>query len=663
MPKLLNNSVALTYTSGTNTQFLGLGGAQPYLGLTPTYGTGYTLVSGANGQPVFVSALGGVYFNSSTIVSQFTNTDLILSSTGTGKLRLTGDVVIDAKNLTVTTATFTDLTVKRAAVFESTTTAVEMLGDLNVSGYVDIAKDLTVTGQLEVFNNVTFEPNNGIVTIQPSGAGFVTIDSGSVGTIDNINIGQTTPANARFNILTATTFVISNTAFEDLTVSNLTVTNNLVVGSFTTPTLNVNTATVNIKLDAKQINQDGRRVVTDFIFQTSTGIAATTVLSDATATFVLTNTGVTSLIAGSDISLTSSTGAITVSNTSTLQSVVGRGATANQVVTLSNSTPADYGVGALVVSQGGISVANGIYVAGTSTFLGSGAPEYTVLFRGGNTGAQFGIGTSGTPSFGIANDVLNATKSAYSKYNLTASEIHFNIGNDTDGSVVQTNALSVNTDGTVSVTSETAAEDQTTGALKVAGGVGIGGTLYAGDIYSNGFIVSTASSLTFEYQGSVLGAATTVNLASGLTATLIDNVINIESVSVSGVSNILAGTDTSISTSTGVVTIWNTSTLQSVTDRGSTTTNAVNIASTTSATSTSTGALIVDGGVGVKGSVYSREGHPDYNNLLYTPRITLSIMPPVGPRLGDFWYDENATSYQFIADGTSTFWIQVGSAL
>jgi hypothetical protein len=73
--------------------------------------------------------------------------------------------------------------------------------------------------------------------------------------------------------------------------------------------------------------------------------------------------------------------------------------------------------------------------------------------------------------------------------------------------------------------------------------------------------------------------------------------------------------------------------------------------------------LIVDGGVGVKGSVYSREGHPEYNHLLYTPRITLSLTPPAGPRLGDFWYDENAASYQFIQDGTSTFWIQVGSTL
>jgi hypothetical protein len=538
-----------------------------------------------------------------------------------------------------------------------------MLGDLNVAGYVDIAKDLSITGQLEVFNNVNFQPNNGIVTIAPSGGGFVTIDSGSVGTMDNINIGQTTPANARFDILTATTFVISNTAFEDLTVSNLTVTNNLVVGTFNSPTIEVNTATVNIKLDAKLINQDGRRVVTDFIFQTSTGIAATTVLSDATATFVLTNTGVTSIAAGTDISITTSTGAVTVSNTSTLQTVVGRGATANQVVTLSNSTPGDYGLGALVVSQGGISVANGIYASGTSTFLGSGANEYTVWVRGGNSGAQFGIGTSGSPSVGISNDVLNATKSAYSKYNVTASEIHFNIGNDVNGNAVQTNALSVNSNGTVSVTTSTDATDQSSGALIVTGGVGIGGTLYAGDIYTNGFIVSTASSLTFQYQGSVLGAATTVNLAGGLTATIAANVISIESISENGVSNIVAGTDTSISTSTGFVTIWNTSTLQSVTNRGSTTTNAVNIASTTSATSTSTGALIVDGGVGVKGSVYSREGHPEYNHLLYTPRITLSLTPPAGPRLGDFWYDENAASYQFIQDGTSTFWIQVGSTL
>ena len=67
---------------------------------------------------------------------------------------------------------------------------------------------------------------------------------------------------------------------------------------------------------------------------------------------------------------------------------------------------------------------------------------------------------------------------------------------------------------------------------------------------------------------------------------------------------IIAGTDTAINTSTGEVTIWTTSTLQSVTDRGNLTTNTILIINTTSSTSTDTGALTVVGGVGIGGALY-----------------------------------------------------------
>jgi hypothetical protein len=68
---------------------------------------------------------------------------------------------------------------------------------------------------------------------------------------------------------------------------------------------------------------------------------------------------------------------------------------------------------------------------------------------------------------------------------------------------------------------------------------------------------------------------------------------------------IIAGTDTAVNTSTGEVTIWATSTLQSVTDRGNSTTNPILINNTTDSTSTITGALIVAGGVGIGGALYA----------------------------------------------------------
>lgn len=64
----------------------------------------------------------------------------------------------------------------------------------------------------------------------------------------------------------------------------------------------------------------------------------------------------------------------------------------------------------------------------------------------------------------------------------------------------------------------------------------------------------------------------------------------------------VAGADISISTdATGIITVNDTSTLQTVTVRGATTDQAVHLTNTTVSTSTTTGALVVEGGVGIGG--------------------------------------------------------------
>ena len=80
------------------------------------------------------------------------------------------------------------------------------------------------------------------------------------------------------------------------------------------------------------------------------------------------------------------------------------------------------------------------------------------------------------------------------------------------------------------------------------------------------------------------------------------------------------------------------------------------------ALSTTTGALRVIGGVGVDGSVYSRDGHPDENYLLYTPRVFVSDLTPNNPRIGDFWIDKSNFAYmQFINDDGNHIWLQVST--
>lgn len=113
------------------------------------------------------------------------------------------------------------------------------------------------------------------------------------------------------------------------------------------------------------------------------------------------------------------------------------------------------------------------------------------------------------------------------------------------------------------VTSSTSATSTTTGALVVTGGVGIGGDLYVGGtFYVGGDAVLTTSSFAY---------------------------------------SINEGTDIeiSLSTSTEGLIFNNISTLQSVTDRGNSTTNTIYLLNDVQSTSTTSGALIVNGGIGV----------------------------------------------------------------
>ena len=142
------------------------------------------------------------------------------------------------------------------------------------------------------------------------------------------------------------------------------------------------------------------------------------------------------------------------------------------------------------------------------------------------------------------------------------------------------------TNQTITVSNTASSINTKSGALTVLGGVGIGGNLnVGGSLTANGAQVITSSSVaTF------------------------------------AVASLKAGTDTVVSTSTGNITIWNTSTLQSVTSRGNTTPYSLIITSSTQSISTNSGALTVSGGVGVGGNInvtgYVSATNVTYSNLL-----------------------------------------------
>lgn len=145
------------------------------------------------------------------------------------------------------------------------------------------------------------------------------------------------------------------------------------------------------------------------------------------------------------------------------------------------------------------------------------------------------------------------------------------------------------TSETVNITSSTNSTSTDSGALTVTGGIGIGGNGYfGGNLYSNNSLVITTSTL---------------------------------------VNSIIAGDDIRIdlNTETGVLTIVNTSTLDTVTSRGSTSSNILYISNDTDSTTTDTGALQILGGVFVAKNLYS-DGNFTFNGTL-TNYISGSIIP------------------------------------
>lgn len=86
------------------------------------------------------------------------------------------------------------------------------------------------------------------------------------------------------------------------------------------------------------------------------------------------------------------------------------------------------------------------------------------------------------------------------------------------------------------------------------------------------------------------------------------------------------------------------------------------ITSTARSTSTTTGALIVAGGIGARGSVYSADGNPSLGRLLYSPQVYFGDPPdvePTNPKVGEVWIIPSiGAALQYVQDGTSTVWIQ-----
>jgi hypothetical protein len=437
MPRLLNDAVQLKGTTGTNSFFITLDAAQPLLDVTPSTTTGYTLVTrGVQKQLVWTNTLGQISFNAGIIYSDVPNGDLTLTSTGTGRLNLLGNVFASFQELTAT-----NLVVSGSAEFTSATNTATFYGNVELIGnsvtispitsgsinntvignvqpsdaffdslyadnifasYVtatnayintlttvefsaDIAEVNTLTSNLGLFafGPVSLQPNNGDVSISPGGTGKVYITSGGVGYMDRLIIGSTSPQAGYFTDLTVDTLTlnqslnISTGSYINLTADYLTVnydltTTNLVV----TGDSSLTTVTVTT-LNGGILNDNGNRVVTDIEVQ-GTGISASTTKNNSTVTIILTNTGVLSLAAGTGTAISTQTGDITIWSTATLQNVTDQGSTTDNIVHITNVTSSTTSTDGALIVDGGVGVGGDVNVGG-DVYSRGGSPVYNYL--------------------------------------------------------------------------------------------------------------------------------------------------------------------------------------------------------------------------------------------------------------------------------------------
>jgi len=531
MPSLLSGSKVLQGTTGSNAVFISLPTAQPYLGRTPTTGTGYTLISGGpKGELIFTSTLGSILFNNGVISSNVRNGNLSIVPNGTGSVTLTGNVFgnlignfvistagtfvsltassLTNESLVSTTATIQDLTVTRTISFTSVTNTTTFRSD------VIIEKDLTVKGKFKALSDVTLETNTGSISIKTIESGTVSISSYNTGSIENIAIGQNFPANGRFIELTATNvtadnFFINTATFNKLRVLSTDTDSVLIAGGVAITgtvviesNLTVNEVTVTNSIFAGSVYDSGTRVISKI--EVGSGLSVNT---STGPTVLITNTGVLSLTAGTDTAVNTSTGDVTVWNISTFQSVTDRGnSTTNQILLLNSSSSTSTVTGALIIS-GGVGISENLYASQifedtkrvlteinifTNDGLAGGATisyENTLTVNLTNTGVLENIAGAGisvntnTGHVTITNTgVLSLTAGTGTAVNTSTGDVIVwstaSLQTVTDNGSETTNAISI-----LNTASSTAS---TNGALIVSGGVGVAKNINVdGDVYSN----------------------------------------------------------------------------------------------------------------------------------------------------------------------------------
>ncbi len=461
------------------------------------------------------------------------------------------------------------------------------LGRDNATGYLEWFEEGNETaGETFAGTYGTFKTGSiqlASITSSTSISSGALIVAGGVGIADSVNIGgNLTVLGAINGVVTSADSLKSNISqvtatnyitFTDTTSSyssglvNESLTYNPGTGLVTLPLLTVTSSELAVSTQTGAVIIAGGLGVGDSIHGGDIYSNGSQVITQAT----LGAYGVSVLVAGTDTAINTSTGVVTVWNTSTLDTVTSRGATTTNAIFVGSATTTQLRTGEIYSSSilGIYSVADlnlntvqgRILVSNTNGELSlGGLSDSNTYFVHKNQGLFLNSSTGVTLR---SNDVSSGNQDwVFNTFGYTK------FPNDTLRTP-QTSGLKISSgQGTVEFINDTQSSSTATGAVKILGGLGVGDSIYARNIYDNGNRVVTfvqPSGSTF------IGVESSVS--TGTTASFV--ITNL------GVQTVNAGTDTVISASTGTVEIWNISTLDSVTGRGATTTNSISVGTAT----------------------------------------------------------------------------------
>jgi trimeric autotransporter adhesin len=594
---IINATIDGVATSATNIVF-GTAGSIVYQeapGRTKTIGIGPAdSFLRSNGTTATYATTATMYVNSALQTERFRTARTI---TFTGDV--TGSFSLDGTQNTGTALTIQPNSIALGAdtvgdyISTGTTTGYGISGSASGEGTTfNINSNATSTNDVStvVFRNGagSFAANN-ITAVQFNGSaqGLTNIPGIQ---IDNLSVRNSSltsstigfAAGTAINVSTASvalgdSITITNTGVTSLTGSShlavsasagaVTITNNGVRSISTVGAIGVNAST-------------GTITITDVGVHSITGSSFIAV-STSTGTVTITNNGVQSLTAGTGISVSGSTGTITVGNTGITATI----ATTYLGITTSNgvATFTNMGVQALTGSDN-IAVSTS---TGTVTITNNGVRTLT---GSDNIAVSTSTGTVTITN----NGVRTLTGSAFIAVSTSTGTV--TITNNGVQSLTGSAFLAVSqSTGTVTITNNGVQ------SLSVIGALGVSST--TGTITLTSLGVSSVSGSTYIGVSASTGSVAFTNL---------------------GVQTLTAGTDTSVSASTGTIIVWNNSTLQTITSRGSASSNAIQITNATQATSISTGALVVTGGVAIGGDLQIAGSAVITTSLTVTSTLTLN---------------------------------------